>query len=305
MSVFVEQVPDSGEWRGNTSGAECVQTRQSFDTAADFSVFMDETLPRARRASLLDRIVKSEVLPRLAMAARAAASRSDGHNAVVMTTNVDTGTLVQLLLTSDTEAAVAFIDGLRLRGVTPEDLYKGVLPAAAREIGVMWDEDRCDFTQVTIGVGRLQQIARMLSPRFQDSAAGHVDGSSILLMPVTGEQHTFGLTLLAEFFQRAGWRVSGGPVTEGVDPSTLVRNAWYDVAGFSLGSESLIAVLTKSIRQVRRASRNRCLVIMVGGPLFLLHPDLVAQVGADTTANDAPDAVRQAGALLTSRAATD
>jgi methanogenic corrinoid protein MtbC1 len=305
MSVFVEQVPDSAEWRGNTPGTDCVQTRQSFDSAADFSDFMDDTLPRARRAALLGRIVTTEVLPRLAMAARAAASRPVERDGTLVTTDVDTDTLVHLLLAPDNAAAVEFVEALRLHGMTPEGLYIGVLSAAARQIGVMWDEDRCDFTQVTISVGRLQQIARLLSPRFQDSASGHVDGSSILLMPVTGEHHTFGLTLLAEFFQRAGWRVAGGPVTQGVDPAILVRDSWYDVAGFSLGSESLIAVLTRQIRQVRRASRNRCLVVMVGGPLFLLHPDLVARVGADTTATDAPDAVRQAGALLTVRAAAD
>jgi hypothetical protein len=37
---------------------------------------------------------------------------------------------------------------------------------------------------------------------------------------------------------------------------------------------------------------------MVGGPVFIEHPELVAQVGADATAADAWQAVVQAQGLL-------
>jgi methanogenic corrinoid protein MtbC1 len=38
---------------------------------------------------------------------------------------------------------------------------------------------------------------------------------------------------------------------------------------------------------------------MVGGPIFTLHPDWVAGVGADATARDAREAPRVAARLLT------
>jgi methanogenic corrinoid protein MtbC1 len=38
---------------------------------------------------------------------------------------------------------------------------------------------------------------------------------------------------------------------------------------------------------------------MVGGPLFIEHPELVAGVGADATAADGLQAVAQAQSLLT------
>jgi methanogenic corrinoid protein MtbC1 len=271
-----------------------------------FASLIGNVLPRSRRAALLNRLVATEILPRLALAKRAeAAGREAAAIAGYLTTDVDTEELVGILLTRDAAAAVAFIGLLRLRGATPESLYIGILSDAARRLGVLWENDRCDFAQVTIGVGHLQQVARGLAPDFHDAAVRRPEAYSILLLPVQGEQHSFGLLLLAEFFRRAGWHVAGGPVSAGLDPADIVRGTWFDIIGFSLGSELLLGHLTKTIRRVRRVSRNRDLGIMVGGPLFLRQPSLVARVGADATAHDAQSAVRQANGLLARRAATD
>jgi methanogenic corrinoid protein MtbC1 len=236
------------------------------------------------------------------VARRAAAREVDPVAAAKVTTDVDTVELVRLLLTSEDGGGLAFVETLVLRGATPEALYMGVLPASARRLGELWEEDRCDFSQVTIALGRLQQVARMLSPRFQAASVSQSDAVSLLLLPAPGEQHTFGLLILAEFFQRAGWRVAGGPKSSMADAAELARHQWFDVAGFSIGSERLLDSLAKTIRAVRRASRNRNIGVMVGGPLFQHRPELVALAGADAMALDAPGAVRLATGLLTMRA---
>jgi len=312
MSVFVEQRTDATGWyadpgftiSGQTHPGQTYsgQTRQP----PAFCSFAGEGLPKARRAALLNRVVATEILPRLAMAKRAAAQRPTAAvSGVPATTQVDTDELAELLLTKDAVAATAFIELLRLRGATPEALYIGILSDAARRLGALWEDDRCDFAQVTIGVGHLQQVARGLAPSFHDAAVHRAEAHRILLLPVQGEQHSFGLLLLAEFFRRAGWDVAGGPISTGCDPVDLVRRTWFDILGFSIGSESLVGHLTKTIHRVRRASHNRDLGIMVGGPLFLLRPDLVSCVGADAAAADAPGAVRQAHRLLAMRATAD
>ena len=79
----------------------------------------------------------------------------------------------------------------------------------------MWDADLCDFTQVTIGLWRLQQLMYELSPAFQDDAQRGVQIHRAMLVlvpvpvpvPVPGSQHTLGLLRVAEFFRRAGWGV--------------------------------------------------------------------------------------------------
>jgi methanogenic corrinoid protein MtbC1 len=85
----------------------------------------------------------------------------------------------------------------------------------------------------------------------------------------------------------------------------MARESWVDVAGFSIGAKSHLDSLTRIISQLRRVSRNRDISIMVGGPLILLHPELVARVGADVWARDAQTAVRQASGLLALRTAAD
>jgi MerR family transcriptional regulator, light-induced transcriptional regulator len=63
--------------------------------------------------------------------------------------------------------------------------------------------------------------------------------------------------------------------------------------------------LREQVAAVRARSRNPALVVMVGGPLFHVHPEWVAEVGADlcpVQVHDAPvqaaERVRQAQAQV-------
>jgi len=50
--------------------------------------------------------------------------------------------------------------------------------------------------------------------------------------------------------------------------------------------------LQRCVREIRRASRNQQVVILLGGPLILAQPTLLKQVGADGTATDGADALQ-------------
>ena len=103
--------------------------------------------------------------------------------------------------------------------------------------------------------------------------------------------------MVAEFFVRAGWDVEGGPLGRNA-LLAAVRGAWFDVVGLALSRETRIETLAADIRAVRRASLNRAVGVMVGGPLINEHPELVARVGADATAVDGPQAPVQAANML-------
>ena len=64
-------------------------------------------------------------------------------------------------------AARTYVEALRAQGVSLESLYLDLLAGAARRLGEWWASDLCDFADVTVGVGRLQQILRELSPEFR------------------------------------------------------------------------------------------------------------------------------------------
>lgn len=250
---------------------------------------------------LLSRMIAAEVIPRLARGLRAAPVPEPVAPLAVTPPGVaatDVADVVALVLTAEADIVFAHVQILRGRGLSVQAIFLDLLAPVARRLGEMWEADTCDFAQVTIGLVRLQQVLRRLSPAFQDDAAAPDLALRALLMPAPGEQHTFGLVIVSEFFRRAGWEVSGAVHASDRELQDLVGGTWFAVAGLTLGSESRLDALVSCIRLIRAASCNRHIGIMVGGPLFLARPHLVAQVGADSTARDAPEAVLQAHRLL-------
>jgi methanogenic corrinoid protein MtbC1 len=203
-----------------------------------------------------------------------------------------------LVLGQDVSAAFAYIEQVRARGMSLESVYLELLAPAARHLGELWEADLCDFTQVTVGLWRLQQVVRDLSPAFQPQAECSDQTRRVLLVPVRGEQHTFGLLMVADFFRRSGWDVWAGTPASSNELVGIVRSDWFAVVGFSVSCDTHLDGLASDIHAVRRSSRNRGLGVMVGGPVFLERPELAALVGADATAMDAQQACEQAESLL-------
>jgi methylmalonyl-CoA mutase cobalamin-binding subunit len=57
-----------------------------------------------------------------------------------------------------------------------------------------------------------------------------------------------------------------------------VSTRHIDVLGFSIASEGFFKPLSDLIKRVRKATLNRDIVIMVGGRLFVDHPELAAKI---------------------------
>ena len=247
-----------------------------------------------RRRAILTRTVQLDVIPRLVVAHVGVTAAAPAL--VVAPSHV--AELVGLVLARGEPAAIAYVEAMRDNGAVAESLYLDLLAPAARRLGVMWEEDTCDFTEVTVGLWRLQSAMRELSPSFLDHRANRADSPRILLVPLPGESHTFGLSMVYEFFRRAGWNAWSGPVRDTAELAALVRRERVDVVGFSLSCDERLETVYSEIRAVRRASLNPGLSVMVGGPPFVGNPLLAAQLGADGTATDGQQAVAQAQALV-------
>lgn len=259
------------------------------------------TLIDAReRIARLTRTIESEVIPRLVRQ-----HRDDGAAGmpVVRPSPPEVEDFVRALLDDAESRADDAVAALRRRGLSVEALYMDLLAPAARELGRQWEEDLCDFATVTVGLGRLQRLLRRLSPAFGSEVEHPASGRRVLLTQPVAEQHMFGLSMVAEFFRRDGWDVLGGIAGVGIDAVAWARRDWFDVAGYSVGSELHLPWLKDGIAAVRRASRNRGLVVLVGGPLFTLHPDLYREVGADAT-TDGRNAPRLAETMVSGRVQT-
>jgi methanogenic corrinoid protein MtbC1 len=249
--------------------------------------------------SLLERAVRFDIVPRLAVAQQA-----DGPVSLADQVEGFAG----LILSQELPSATAYLERMRSRGMAAETLYLELLAPAARHLGDLWTDDVVDFGQVTIGLGHLHRLLRDLSPEPVTPApsaargrrqASVGEGRRGLLVAAPGERHTFGLAMVTAFFRRAGWITWSGAPANSAELNRIVRGHWFEVVGFSLADERRLDALRAGIRKVRQASRNPCIRIMVGGPVFIEHPEFVAEVGADAMAVDGRQAVLQAESLLT------
>ncbi len=196
------------------------------------------------------------------------------------------------------EHMFAHLESLLEGGAAPDRVCLDVLAPAARHLGDLWVQDDYDFVAVTIGVMQLQQAMLHLLPRdaLRPQPAGRA--ASILMVPVPGNDHTFGLAMAADFFRRAGWAVSSGAPPRLEALQHRLRTRRFDAIGFSVSCEAQLEMLARSIAAVRDASCNPRIVTVIGGPLFMNDPQLALQFGADMVATDGAQAPHQLALLL-------
>jgi methanogenic corrinoid protein MtbC1 len=245
----------------------------------------------------LVRAIELEVVPRLVLAQRVA-PRSPPCAKLGSPGPEDVADFAKLVLSRNDDILSAYVAALRRRGISVEALYLDLLAPAARRLGEMFTEDLCGFAEVTVGLCRLQQMLRELSTAFQHEFPHPEHGRRALLVPVPGEQHSFGLFMVAEFFRRAGWDAWCAPPASRQELVGTVRNHWFAVVGLSVSCDSRLDVLASCIHAIRRASRNRAIGVLVGGAVFVEHPELARRIGADATAIDGRQAVLQAQDIL-------
>jgi methanogenic corrinoid protein MtbC1 len=252
------------------------------------------------RDARLVRAVEAEIVPRLLMAHRQADMATPEPPA--QTPGVMRADLVNrmsdLVRFGREGQASQLASDLRRDGVTVESLFLDLLAPTARRLGNMWEQDEASFADVTMGLWRLQQLMRELSPVFQTEATRHVMDRKALLAPVPGEQHVFGVSMVAEFFHRAGWETFCAPLHSTDQLVEMVGGEWFNVAGLSVSGESQLDAATKAIREVRKRSANPRIGVMVGGHIFHEYPGLVQKLGADLSAPGGPDAPMRAAELV-------
>ncbi len=239
--------------------------------------------------------IKNEIIPKLVLALRSMPPQPVKPE---QTAPDAVEEFAALTLGNDDGAAYAYVEKMLAQGASVETIFLQLLAPAARLLGAQWESDVTDFANVTLGVSRLQRIMRRLGEDFvHEGGHGH-GGESVLLTIIPGEQHSFGLSMVAEFFRRAGWNLCTGPFTSHHELTSLVHNHWFDVVGFSVSSDRRLDELKKDIHDIRRDSRNRHVGVMLGGPAMAAHPELVASMGADMMSLDAATAPQQARGLI-------
>lgn len=244
-------------------------------------------------AAVLATTVTDEIIPRLVEARRRHAPPATIPSLPAPAEHVEA--LVAFALAEDPEGVMGFVARSHERGVPFESICLDALAPAARRLGDLWCDDRCDFAQVTLGTARLTGALQGLCDLDPSQPGPHAPRA--LFVAVPGEQHGFGVAMLVAIFRHSGWDAeSNAPASVG-DLAQSVRVRSYDIAGISAASDRSLDTVTASVRAVRASSCQRAIAVLVGGRLFNAHPSLAASVGADAMATDASLALQAANRI--------
>lgn len=252
-------------------------------------------------ARSLTRLIESEIIPRL-LVAHATGSHADIDADAARTTVIsaaEVAAFAPLALQVEADELLDYVDGLVARGVPLDSLLVDLLAPAARQLGEYWEDDRCDFVDVTMGLWRLQEVVHEVSARMpHDHSKPFGLERRALFASLEGDQHSFGTVAVDELFCANGWLTDRLNEATTVELLERVRDEWFDLAGLTITCDCHIAPLPAIVRSIRGSSRNPRICVMVGGRVFAANADLAASVGADGTAPDARVAVRVAGELV-------
>lgn len=250
------------------------------------------------QARSLSRLIECEIIPRLLVAHAGEPQAAVPAEPDATISRAEVEAFAPLALHVEADELLQYVEGLVARGVSFETLLVDLLAPAARHLGELWDDDRCDFVDVTMGLWRLQEVVHELSGCPAKTVHGDQHVRRALFASLEGDQHSFGTVVIDEMFCANGW------ITDRLNEATTedllrhVRQDAFDLIGLTITCDCHIAPLPSIVRAVRASSRNPRICVMVGGRVFAQNADLAAAVGADGTAPDARVAVRVAGALV-------
>jgi methanogenic corrinoid protein MtbC1 len=245
----------------------------------------------------LAQTIETEVVPRLLMRHRTGGLAVDAAGAVPAASDrvsyADVEAFCDLLIREPLPIARRHLDQLIAAGLSLDGVISSVLCSAARHLGLLWDGDRLSFVDVTVGLSRIQQLLRSYGPAFSAGAVSRGPGYRILLAMVPGGQHTLGLSVVEEYFRRAGWDVENEGAATLRQILDRVHADGFDAVGLSASGETSCDQIAATIALVRDAAADPRLRVVVGGHHFVERPELALALGADIGARD-PDHALQA-----------
>lgn len=206
---------------------------------------------------------------------------------------VDHPTDVQLdrfcgaLVCPDDQRAARVIEQLQLRGASFNTIYLGYLTGAARKLGRCWEEDTCDFVEMTMAAGRLHAIMRKLRESFAPPMPNNPRHAFFTSVP--GESHTLGVVVAADLFRRAGWEIDVAVNRSHEELLAMIQRSNHLFVGLSASQPEMLLGLSALISDVRAQTPG--VFIMVSGHITSLDPKVINLIDADYIARDIQDAI--------------
>ena len=252
---------------------------------------------RPRSNAAISTLIEGEIIPQLLVAHRLRPDRVVAQDGAVITSD-DVASFAPLPLVLQADELLAHVEGYLARGVGVDSIFVDLLAPTARRLGELWEEDACDFLDVTIGLWRLQEVMREIAWGSPVITGPIIAPHRSLFSSMPGEQHSFGATMVHEVFVRAAWDSEVLVAPEQRQLIAKVANKPYDLVGLTVSCDISTDALAKIIKAIRSVSMCQEVRVLIGGHTVNANPALANQVGADGSAVDAPGALALANRLV-------
>ncbi len=245
-------------------------------------------------------VIESQIIPRLLEAHPLPSTDSKPSLRILRETGaLELKAFADLCLYGSVEEAIAHVDELiGNQRASHEDIFLGLIAPTARLLGTFWEEDTLDFTQVTLGLMRLQQISHHVGYEYQEGPQKAGPVRRLMLACAPGSQHILGLAMVSEFFRKDGWQVVVEIAPSQIELCRAAQNEWFDLVGFSVGLVEQLDQLPDLIRRVKQASRNPNTPVLLGGPAFINNAIEAPRLGANAICVDPLEGLKMAAALV-------
>ena len=242
----------------------------------------------ARVASVvpLDNLIQEQIIPRLLLAHSHSGPRLPAEGQQVVSAE-DVANFASLPLELEADELLTVVEGFLARGIAVESIFVDLLAPSARKLGQYWEEDGCDFLDVTMGLWRLQEVMREVAICNPSTLGPLEPPRAALFAPMPGDCHSFGGLMIEEVFARAGWQTEVLTDSKRKELLQIVADRHFDLVGLTVSSDCPTGALTDLILAIRSSSRCPEVQIYIGGRMVNDNPGIVALVGADGTAIDA------------------
>lgn len=251
----------------------------------------------------LNTLISEEIIPRLLQAHPL--DQVPAANGLVGIDPEDAARFASLPLRLEADELLAEIEVFLGRGVSVETVLVDLLATSARRLGQHWDNDECDFLDVTMGLWRIQECMREITLRNPSSMVLPARPRTALFTPVPGDDHSLGALMVEEVFARAGWDTEVLTAPKRGKLLQIVGERHFDLVGLTITSDCHIGTLSDLISAMRIISRSPELQVLIGGRTVNENPEIVNLVGADGSAADARSALSVADRIVGHRAQLD
>ncbi len=171
-----------------------------------------------------------------------------------------------------------------------ENMILDLLGPSLLEVGKRWDSQDCSLAHAYVAIRTAEKIMTdYVSPEAHEKINGAK--GPVVMGNIEDDFHGLGRSLVTAFLKVDGWTVHdlGNDI-----PAEEFVNSAIDLGAKVIGVSAMMYSTAENIKAVRAEIDRRDLTggvqLAVGGAVFILHPELVQEVGGDGTARNALDA---------------